>query len=193
MSVRSKTLLAFSLAAAAAAALMVAAPPAFASGQSCNDNGNWTTCISVDGSGNFIDYVSGYSVSDNQYNGAYNLPFHVQMVNPNGVTLCNSPTRTNTGESVENCFWQPEKDELTGNYCLITWVYNGEYHNVGEECFNVWVDLFRGKPLRARCRDAGWVRCRADRRLGQLREVVDGPVFAMYRDAVNPRLPVTAG
>jgi hypothetical protein len=62
------------------------------------------------------------------------------MVNPNGVTLCNSPTITNTGTSVENCFWQPEKNELTGNYCLITWVYNGEYHNVGEECLNVFVD-----------------------------------------------------
>jgi hypothetical protein len=140
MSVRSKILLAFSLAAATTAAVIVTAPSALASGQSCNDNGNWTTCISVDGSGNFIDYVSGYSVSDNPYNGTYDLPFHVQMLNPNGVTLCNSPTRTNTGESEENCFWQPEKDELTGNYCLIIWVYNGEYHNEGEACLNVWVD-----------------------------------------------------
>jgi hypothetical protein len=140
MSVGRKIFLAFSSVAAAAAVVTFAAPSAFASGENCNDNGSWNSCITVDGSGNFIDYISAESVSDNAFNGAYDLPFHVQLVNPNGVTLCNSPTRTDTGTSLESCFWQPEKDELTGNYCLITWVYNGEYHNVAEECLNVFVD-----------------------------------------------------
>jgi hypothetical protein len=142
MSVRRKLLLALSTATVVASALVFAAPSAaYASGENCNDNGSWDTCITVEGSGNYIDWVYGFSQSDSAFNGTYDLPFHVQLINPDGKSLCNSATVTNTGTTSQSCFWESEAYQLTGNYCLLTWVYeDGVYHDVSEECLNVFVD-----------------------------------------------------
>jgi len=70
MSVRRKLLLALSTATVAASALVFAAPPAFASGENCDNDQSWDTCISVEGSGNYIQWAYGFSQSDTSENGA---------------------------------------------------------------------------------------------------------------------------
>ena len=83
-----------------------------ASATHCNTNTAWTKiCLTVIGSGAYISYATATMTS---YNYPAGTDGHVQMINPNGSTLCNSPTRFfgALGES-ESCTWTLNAETLT--------------------------------------------------------------------------------
>lgn len=102
-------------------------------------------CLHIDGGSNIVDDAIGsVSVTATKGIGEYSLQGnwvyylgHVQVVNSVGKTLCNSNTITLTHGAATSCESPYQGATVTGKYCAIFWVYNGEYHNYGEACVNV--------------------------------------------------------
>lgn len=102
-------------------------------------------CMHIDGSSNtVVDAIGQVSVTSSNGIGEYaangNWVYfsgHIQVVNSHGDTLCNSNTITLTHGAGTSCESPYQGKTYTGNYCAIFWVYNGEYHNYGEECVDV--------------------------------------------------------
>ena len=102
-------------------------------------------CLHIDGSSNIVaDAIGSVSVTAGNGIGEYALNGnwvyylgHVQVVNSAGTTLCNSNTITLTHGAGTSCESPYQGATVTGNYCAILWVYNGEYHNYGKACVNV--------------------------------------------------------
>lgn len=102
-------------------------------------------CNHIDGGSNVVDDAIGsVSVTAAKGIGEYaangnwvTYLGHVQVVNPVGTTLCNSITITLSHGAGTSCESPNQGATYTGKYCAILWVYNGEYHNYGEECVTV--------------------------------------------------------
>lgn len=123
----------------AAAASMTTASAATAhpmTASNCGDNYGFTTCLYVQGSGYYVSELHGYETNYENANGEL---IHVQVVGPTGTTLCNSATIDINGNNSTGCYDYPNTDMPGGNYCAITWQYNGNggYYNDGENCVNV--------------------------------------------------------
>lgn len=120
---------------------------AYASGTNCaaGYEGLSNICMHIDGSSNIVaDAIGSAQVTSSNGIGEYSQNNqwvyyigHVQVVNPVGTTLCNSNSVTLTYGAAMSCESPYQGATYTGNYCTILWVYNGEYHNYGEECLNV--------------------------------------------------------
>jgi hypothetical protein len=115
---------------------------AYASGSNCNYDASGVSrvCTHIDGYSNIVTdaigsasiYSPGIGNSFTYYSG------HVQVINPNGTTLCNSNTVTLSPGAGMSCESPYQGATYTGDYCTILWVYyNGGYHNYGEDCFLV--------------------------------------------------------
>jgi hypothetical protein len=121
---------------------------AYASGQNCapDSAGQSSICMHIDGSSNVVaDAIGSVKVTNGRGVGEWagngnwvTFNGHVQVVNPNGTTLCNSNTITlsyNAGTSCESSY---QGATYTGAYCTILWVWTGsEYIKWGQECLNV--------------------------------------------------------
>lgn len=141
-----KTKLAFATAAltgAGALAGVAVATPAHASGQYCSDT-QFNVCVTVDGYSNYIDWVKATATSTM----SIGFDTHVQLTNPNGVTLCNSATSVANGPGlVQSCTSNLNAWTVTGNYCATEWEYipgtgagiggSGWYTSIGKSCLYV--------------------------------------------------------
>jgi len=136
---------------AAAMGMMVASvAPAYASGTNCGPDaaGDATICMHIDGASNVVDDAVGQlqvtsSMGVGEWTQGGNGPFvvytgHIQVVNPNGTTLCNSVSKTlNAGVGL-SCESPYQGATYTGAYCTILWIWSGsEYNKYGQECLNV--------------------------------------------------------
>lgn len=148
MFVAKPRLTAAAIAFTAAAGFAVASTgSAYATGQVCGNgtSGLSSICIHIDGGGNVVDdaigsatVTSSNGIGEYAANGNWvTYSGHVQVINPKGTTLCNSVTKTLTHGTAMSCESPNQGATYTGEYCTILWVYNGEYHNYGEECLNV--------------------------------------------------------
>jgi hypothetical protein len=127
---------------ASAALIGIASTPAMASGQYCTTN-VYKICETVSGYSNHINQATATATVEL----AGDLDFHVQMINPQGSTLCNSNTVVNSADGVTvSCPWTPNANENTGNYCAVVWEYvppsgawgsSGYYENEGQSCLYV--------------------------------------------------------
>jgi hypothetical protein len=128
-------------------ATVVAGGPAYASGLNCTDNGDAVICINVNGASNIINQIVGHATTDGSVDGG--VTGHVQVVDPNGKSLCNSKEVPLTSSSIYvSCVWNGGgKAYPTGNYCTILWIYayRGAFlgwqyvHDGLPECLNVFV------------------------------------------------------
>lgn len=137
----------FAALAVALATAVIAGGPAYASGQNCNDNGDEVLCISVTGASNRIDQIVGRATMDSAW--GQGSTGHVQVTEPDGRTLCNSPEVALTGRGVTtSCPWNGGgAPHATGNYCVTMWIYS--YHGIfvgweytkdgPPECLNVFI------------------------------------------------------
>ena len=62
--------------------------------------------------------------------------FHVQVINPAGATLCNSPTEANPAGVTASCTWDFKGSVPgSGEFCAILWVvHDFEYQKWAETC-----------------------------------------------------------
>jgi hypothetical protein len=130
--------------AAALGLTITSAGAAYATGTTCNYDATEVIhlCMHVDGYSNVVNDAIG-SVSINSpglYNSSSYYTGHVQVINPNGTTLCNSNTITLSPGAGTSCETPYQGATYTGNYCTVLWVYyNSAYHNYGEDC--LWVHV----------------------------------------------------
>ena len=134
---------------AAAMGMMVSSvAPAYASGTNCGPDaaGDATICMHIDGASNVVnDAIGQLQVTSSKGVGEWTQPGpwvlysgHIQVVNPNGTTLCNSVTKTLAAGVALSCESPNPGATYTGAYCTILWVWSGsEYNQYGQECLNV--------------------------------------------------------
>jgi hypothetical protein len=144
---RARRLTAFLVALTVALGALIAGGPAYASGENCTDNGDAHICVNVNGAENIIHQIVGSATTDRAVDGG--VSGHVQVVDPYGDSLCNSPEASLTTKGVTmSCLWHGYGETYaTGNYCTILWIYiyrgiffGWQYVQDGQpECLNVFV------------------------------------------------------
>ncbi len=123
-----------------AQAAVVPASAATASGCNTASINQWHNCTTVTGSGLKITAISGYGVSEVDGN-LSNL--HVEIYGPNGlIKNCGTFSIPGMGDTGPICSWtnpNPKTSQTAGDYCTITWQYQGgnSYKAGGAECVGV--------------------------------------------------------
>lgn len=110
-------------------------------GSGCNEFtlAPWYNCTTVDGSGLKIDYVSGYV--HNPDDGTLSK-MHVEIYGPKGLIKNCGSFSVGADDNGPICKWtnpRPNTNEPAGDYCSVTWQYEGgnSYEEGGAECVDV--------------------------------------------------------
>ena len=119
---------------AAAPLALLSAAPAAASFTQCT-NQELNICVHVQGTGLFVDYVSGWA-KNNSVNGFTGL--HIEIEGPAGrLKNCSSFT-LGSGQTSPTCKWTRNGYVRAGNYCATLWQWDGSgYLNLGTPCVDV--------------------------------------------------------
>lgn len=116
------------------------AAPATASGCNAASLAQWHNCTTVNGSGLKITSISGYGVSE--VDGTLSN-LHVEIYGPSGlIKNCGTFSIPGMGDTGPICSWtnpSPQASKRAGDYCSITWQYEGgtTYKAGGAECVGV--------------------------------------------------------
>lgn len=99
----------------------------------------WYNCTTVNGSGLKINFVSGY-VHNPADGGLSNL--HVEIYGPRGLIKNCGTFSVGGADNGPICKWtnpSPNTNEPAGDYCSVTWQYEGgnSYEEGGPECVGV--------------------------------------------------------
>lgn len=121
-------------------AVALPATPAFAVASFTNCNGeNFDTCAHVQGTGLYVDYISGWTTNDYPVGSGEAIGLHIEITGPSGSLKSCATFNLNAGHQSPTCTWTKNGNVNAGNHCAILWGANGSggYNNLGTACVNI--------------------------------------------------------